>query len=706
MTRTRIRFLGAVSLLAALTASPAGQQATQGEQAPLTDQPAVTFRVEINYVEVDAAVFDRDGRFVSDLRRDDFEVFEDGVRQNVSAFSLVNIPIERAERPLFARQPIEPDVASNAKPFDGRVYVIVLDDLHTAPARSMLVRRAARQFIEQAMAANDVAAIVYTGGRGAAGQEFTSNKRLLLASVDRFLGRKLRSTTLERLDEYQRQRALPSGSTQQGTRINDPLDMERGRDARAALDALKNISDYVSSIHGRRKAIVYLSEGIDYNIYDFNNRESTTILDGIRDVIATATRANVSVYAIDPRGLTQLGDDTIEASGGFPEDPTLNLSLQSFQDELRLSQMSLRTLAEDTGGYAAVNSNDFSKAWERIVADNSSYYVIGYYPTNDKRDGRFRKIEVKVRRDGLEVRTRKGYTAPRGRAPTPAPTSGSPTEKTSPELRRALDSPLPLPALTLRAYAAPFKGAAPNASVAIGIEAEGADLGFAQKDGKFVNDIELSAIAIDAAGKVRDGLRDVLNMGLKAETRARVAQTGIRLQSRLKLPPGRYQLRLAAREVNGGRVGSVTYDLEVPDFTKEPLTVSGIVIASGQGQTVLTAKPDEELKGVLPVPATASRTFRAGDALATFVEVYDNQPTPPHKVDITTSVLTDEGRVVFNTHEERESTELQGKAGGYGVTSQIPLTGFTPGLYVLKVEATSRAGKPVTVERQVPFRVQ
>ena len=121
--------------------------------------------------------------------------------------------------------------------------------------------------------------------------------------------------------------------------------------------------------------------------------------------------------AIDPRGLTALADESIEASGGFPDDPQSNLSMQSFQDELRLSQMSLRSLSEDTGGYAAVNSNDFTKAWERIVADNSSYYVLGYYPKNEKRDGRFRRIEVKVRREGVEVRTRKGYTAPRGKAP-------------------------------------------------------------------------------------------------------------------------------------------------------------------------------------------------------------------------------------------------------------------------------------------------
>jgi hypothetical protein len=119
----------------------------------------------------------------------------------------------------------------------------------------------------------------------------------------------------------------------------------------------------------------------------------------------------------------------------------------------------------------------------------------------------------------------------------------------------------------------------------------------------------------------------------------------------------------------------------------------------------MTAKADYELRKLLPMPATASRVFRAGDTLSTFAEIYDNQPQPPHKVDITTSVLTDEGRVVFNIAEERNSTELQGKSGGYGVTSQIPLAGFAPGLYVLKIEAVSRAGKPVTASREVPFRV-
>jgi VWFA-related protein len=683
--------------------------AAQAPQAPrpgdtAAGQPAVTFRLEVNYVEVDAAVFDKQGKFVSTLTKDDFQVLEDGVPQDVSAFSLVNIPIERADRPLYAQSAIRPDVVSNARPFDGRLYVIVLDDLHTQPYHTPQVRAAAKQFIDRYMADNDLAAVVHTSGKTDAAQEFTSDKRRLDAAVDRFMGQALESLTLSRQAEYQRQQSMPPGAMGSGSRIEDPLDAERGYKARQSLDALKGISDWVAAIRGRRKAIVFLSEGIEYNTYDFNNRESSNIINSMRDAIAAATRSNVSIYAVDPRGLTTMGDTTILASGDFPADPQMNLSLQSFQEELRMSQDSLRSLADETGGYAAVNMNDFKGAWERVVKDNSSYYVLGYYPKNDKRDGRFRKIEVKLRNhDGLDVRSRRGYTAPRGKVPSPKEPS---SDKASPELREALDSPLPLPGITLRAFAAPFRGEAPNASVAVSVEAQGNDLQFAQKNGKFVDQFELSAIAVDNAGKVRDGDRSLIDMGLKPETHARVAQTGVRMQTRLKIPPGRYQLRVAARETGAGRVGTVAYDLDVPDFSSQPLTMSGIAITAASQQLVMTAQPDKELGTALPAPATAVRDFPVNDTLALFVEVYDNALKDPHKVNITTTVLADDGHVVFNSAEERASSELSGKTGGYGHTAQIPLKGFAPGLYTLKIEAKSSLGKePPSVSREVPFRV-
>jgi VWFA-related protein len=668
---------------------------------PAETESQVTFKVEINYVEVDAAVFDRQGAFVRDLKREDFEVLEDGVVQDVTAFTQVNIPIERAEpAPIQAKTAIEPDVISNARPFDGRVYVIILDDKQTAAFRTAQTRKAARQFISSYMADNDLAAVITTSGQGSGTQDFTSNKRLLLQAVDRFIGQKMRSETAERLEEYYRLR----NREQSVSRVDDPLDFQRGYDARVTLETLSRISDWVGSIRGRRKAIVFFSEGIDYDILDFNKREATTVQEKMREVFATATRSNVSIYSIDPRGLTQLADESIEVAGGFPEDPMLRLSLQSFQDSLRLSQDSLRALSEETGGFAAVNRNDFSDAFTRVVKDSSAYYVLGYYPKNDRRDGRFRKIEVKVKRPGLEVRSRRGYTAPRGKAPTPPKAAAG--DKTSPEIREALGSPLPLSALTLNVFAAPFKGTAPNASVAVTVEAEGRDFGFEEKDGKLLSDYEVSTIAIDAAGKIRGGDRSLVNFALRPENKDRFVQSGVRVTTRVEIPPGRYQLRVAARESATGRVGSINYDLDVPDFTKEPLVLSGIVLSSASATRMSTAKPDEGLKDALPGPPTAARTFPRNDQLAVFAEVYDNEPKTPHVVDITTTVVSEDGRNVFKTAEERTSAELQGKPGGYGHQARIPLQDFTPGTYLLTVEAKSRAGNKPPVGRTIQFKVQ
>src|SRR6186713_786851 len=173
-------------------------------QAPQPQQPPITFRAEVNYVEVDARVLDREGKFIPGLEASDFQVFEDGKPQKVSAFSLVNIPLERAERPLFAAKPIEPDVRTNLDAADGRIYVIVLDDLHTAALRSQRIKAAAKQFIERYVGANDLAAVVHTSGRSDAGQEFTTSQSHLLSSVDKFMGRKLNSSTLNMIDDVQR----------------------------------------------------------------------------------------------------------------------------------------------------------------------------------------------------------------------------------------------------------------------------------------------------------------------------------------------------------------------------------------------------------------------------------------------------------------------------------------------------------------------
>src|SRR4051812_4807967 len=196
----RLRLMGLLVLLTgvALTAgqNPAAQQPPQQQQpaASQTQQPP-TFKVRVDFVEVDAVVTDREGRVVRDLKKEDFQVLEDGKSQSITNFTLVDIPIERFDRPLFAASPIEPDVKTNERPFDGRIYVMVIDDQHTRFGRTPRVKLAAKQFIERRLGANDLMAVVHTAGASNANQEFTSNKRLLLAAVDKTMGQKLDSAT-------------------------------------------------------------------------------------------------------------------------------------------------------------------------------------------------------------------------------------------------------------------------------------------------------------------------------------------------------------------------------------------------------------------------------------------------------------------------------------------------------------------------------
>jgi VWFA-related protein len=693
---SRIRAAVLVILLAAVGTH--AQQPTPQAPPPQSQTPPPTFRVEINYVEVDALVTDASGNPVATLAAEDFEVLEDGKPQKISAFSLVNIPIDRAERPLFASAPIEADVQSNEE-VDGRVYLIVLDDLHIHPMRTPRVKAAAKLFIERHFAANDLAAIVYTSGRSDAGQEFTNNRRLLLAAVDRFMGRKIRSSTLTRLEQYRN----TQGMRAPGERVEDPALQERAFHARNALENVRNLAEFLSGVRGRRKAMLFISEGIDYDIHDvFTNRDASSIIDSSRDAIGAATRANVAIYSIDPRGLTSLGDEMIEVDSFPTDDPEAGISSTGMMDELRLAQDSLRTLSDETGGFAAVNRNDFNGAFERVVRDNSTYYVLGYYSSNDRRDGRFRKIEVHVRRPGLQVRSRRGYQAPRGRTPETKP-AATPAANA---VREGLASPLPMAGIGMKAFAAPFKGNAPNAAVAVSVEIDAGAFQYVEKNGLFTNDLELALTASDAKGKVHPGERNTINLAFKPDTLARVKARGFRVVSQIDVPPGRYQLRIAAGEATG-KVGSVFYDLEVPDFHKAPFTMSGLAItATSAGQTP-TARAKDPLKDFLPAPPIARREFQRGDELALFAEIYENAPgAPAHKVDITTTVRSDQGRVLFQNQEERNSTELQGGRGGYGYTTRIPLTDLEPGMYVIHVEAKSRAGSDRGVGRDVQIFVR
>ena len=530
------------------------------------------------------------------------------------------------------------------------------------------------------------------------GQEFTNNKRLLIAAVDKFMGTQPRSATLNKIDDVVATSSQRSAARAAGVVPDAPRDIdasERDYNARAVLEELTAVSDWFSVVHGRKKSILFFSEGISYDIHDVfadgGNNGAAMIQLRMQDLVRAATKANASIYAIDPRGLQGMSDGSIELQS--VSEP--GLDERALQNESRLARESLQAFAGETGGFAVVNTNRIANAFDRIVEENSTYYVLAYYPPNPKRDGKCYNINVRLTQPGLNVRFRRGYANATGKPPAPAKATDI-----APELLEVLKSPIPISGLGMKVFAAPFKGIAPNASVLMGVELRGRDLATAA-NGK----IDLAFSAVDVKGKMQASSHDSLTLNLRPETKTRVDQTGIRLLSRMSVPPGHYQLRVAAYDAAGGAVGSVMYDLDVPDFSKSRIAMSGLVLTSATAATMVTARPDADLRTLLPGAPAATRLFARNDQLAIFADVYDNDVTPVHKVDIAMSLTSDEGRVVFKNEEERTTADLGGKPGGFGFGTTLSLADFEPGLYVLKVEARSRLGADVMASREVQIRI-
>lgn len=728
--------------LAASAALVVTVDAQQPQQAAPQGPPAVTFQTEVTYVDVDAVVTDQQGNFVNNLTKDDFQIFEDGKPQKVETFSLVNIPLERPDRFQLLDRPIRPDVRSNRRPFDGRLYVIVLDDYDVSPIRSSIVRRSAREFIQKYFGANDVGAVIYTSGRADAMQDFTTDPQLLLSAIDKFLGRRLRSATLERLDKFYQDQVLAGGMTDGITESQDqqdsnpqitdvgghsrldPMDFERTYRAMGVLGTLKNLAEYLEGVRGRRKSLLLFSEGIDYLVTDpFNNQGAPDIIHATQDAINAAARANVNFFTLDPRGLVGMTTEWMSMQGsGAPEltgAAALNMNglavtgggqpvnaQSDLMEELRLSQDSLKTLAEETGGFAAINKNSLTPTFDQIVNGNSHYYVMGYYPPTHPRDGRFHKIEVRVKRPDLKVLARKGYASPRGKTieerkrdeeARRAREAKKPlADKTTSELREVLAMPLQQSGLTFTVHAAPFRnaGSKKDASVALAIEVDGNRLPLNQTpNGLLSNQLELSMFDLTEDGRAQQGVRSTIDLTLRPETAQRVKAVGVRANPRMVLAPGRYQIRVGVREVISGLAGTVFYDLQVPDFTKDDLMLSGLLLTAASAQVTPTPQPDSVVAKLLPAPATSRREFAQGDRLALLAEIYDNSSSQqPRSIDVTVRLLGEDGREVFTAHDALDNAGAKDPKhwDAYSYTKELSLKDVAPGRYLLRVESQVR----------------
>jgi VWFA-related protein len=688
-----------------------------------------TFKVSVNVVDVDVTVTDAQGDFVTGLTANDFEVFEDGKPQTIQTFSYIELPRLRPSSFAFAGRPVTSDVRSNRDVASGRVYIIVLDDLNVAPLRTAIVRRHARDFIEKHFSASDLAAVVSTSGRKDAGQEFTSDPALLLRAIDNFFGQRLQSAEVQRIDNYY-QTQLLSGldqKTQDGTSVPnlltqiqsfDPSNLERGQRAVGVLQTMRSLAEFLEGVRGRRKALLWFSEGIDYPMAEaFSSQSGNEILQATRDAVNAAARANVNVFALDPRGLIGMTTDFIDMTRtGGPDyagtDPTKPAGtpfsgVQALLGEMRLTQDSLRMLADGTGGFAAVDTNSFADAFDRIIEANSRYYLLGYTPPSHPRDGRFHRIEVSVKRPGLKAMARRGYPSPSGKTVDERRQEAlerwrrdrraGGANDTSAELRAALNSPVQQPGLTLSAQAVPFKGVAKDGSVAVAVELQGSELELApQANGLFADSIEVSFFALNDDGRAQRGTRAALNLAIRPDTYQHVKTHGVRLNSRTTMASGRYQLRVGARNPVSGRIGTVFYDILVPDFAGQPLSLSGLLLSAlpmPGAPEIFTPQRDAVAEKLLGGAPTSRREFARAETLAWLTEIYDNARQPT-QFDVSARLIDENGREVFVTREV-----LGNGAGGaskwttFAYTGRVPLKDIAPGRYLLRIEARDRASK-------------
>lgn len=419
---TRVATLGVlVALLSLSTASTrlvAQQSPAQAPPAappgappgaPRSQQP--TFAVEVNLVTTDVIARDDKSLFISDLKREDFEVFEDGVKQELASLTLVHggrtfnlqsAPPPPAQEGIILPPPRPTNDAA------GRIFLLFVDDLHMDFRNTGRIRELFKKIANNLIHEGDMFGIVTTGTSSIA-IDLTYDRKRLEEARNKITGGALTP------DEIIQGAESSQGPTEVRYRAHVAFS--------TAYDLIRNLE----KIQNRRKAVIYVSNGYDFNPFaegrlgedpffggrfgqDVNEARQdpfsrqgqqfadTDLMHELAELTRAANRANATLYTIDPRGLI----------GGSEIDQQVNPT--DWSSYVQKTQNSLRTLAEQTGGIAVVNQNDFDKALKRIDAETSDYYVLGYYSSNPDPTVRTRKLEVKVKRDNVSVWSRRSYS--------------------------------------------------------------------------------------------------------------------------------------------------------------------------------------------------------------------------------------------------------------------------------------------------------
>ena len=702
-------------VLAVLVLSSTGVMFGGQSPAPTSQAPpaATRFRVGVDAVRIDAVVTDRDGRTVPNLTAADFEVRQDGKLQKVTFAEFMPVlsgppPVEAA--PVASRaDPAAPPAPPAVRRQDvQRTLAIVVDDLGLSFESFQGMQRALHTFVDKELRSSDLVALVRTGGAGGGLQPFTTDRRVLHAAID---GLRWNGASRNGVEPFE---ALNSWTTfdKRGSQLADPDDFTKVNQLRASgsaagtLGALNLVVRGVRELPGR-KAIILVTEGFQLLDNTDQRNPDPRVRAALDRLIDQAARAGVVIYSLDCRGLQTAGLLASDNLKSKPDGELMEATVRARAGERtafnRDTQEGMAYLAEQTGGFAVLNSNDLGGGLGRITDDVRDYYVIGYTPSEGTfaRPGEkpsLHKISIKPTRPGLRVKTRKEFIGV-----SDPPDVAGPTTPAQ-QLIHAAMSPFAATDIALRATTLPGYSPEQGTFVRALLHIDARPLTFVESEGgKKTASVDVLGMVFDQDGTEVAHLSTGFSMGLTKEAAEAALGDGLAYTLRIPIPrAGAYQVRFAVRDQSSGVMGAAGEFVEIGDMAGGAFALSGIVLRGDDGSATAASKAADDMT---ITPAQALGVYHPGTRLSYAYEIY-NATTP---IQSATSVWRGTEKVFVVAPATLVPPPGGAKrfaaAGGVKLGEKLP-----PGSYVLQIAATKadpeRKGKNSTAVQRIDFEVR
>jgi VWFA-related protein len=665
MSKT-IKNTAAIFVLGAALALPLRFSAQQ------TPEPVPgVIRINVNLVQVDAVVTDSQGRPITNLKADDFEVLQDGKAQKIRNFEFVRVNDPLKSLVVSPRVPPSSSLAGSPPPPPAladkvrRTVALVVDDLALSFDGTVRVRNALLKWIDTEMQPGDLVSIVRTNAAMGALQQFTNDKRLLRTAIDhvRYQPGRVNVAGFRPFDPGLGANTAPDTSMFDAEVENNYLI--------ASYNAIRYVINGLRELPGR-KSMVLFSEDLSLPSADSTLNQRQSIEERLRQLADDANRSSVVIYAVDVRGSRYAGLTAEDNLTGRAAENVVSMT-NGRMDGFVASQDGMALLAQRTGGLFISGNNDLSNTLRKTVDDGDGYYLLGYQPEGStfellKSDAlRYHSIKVRLKRPGLNVRSRSGFYGLSDARPAPAA-----TQTPQAQLAKALVSPFTTGDIRVRLTALFAHSEKEGSSVKTLLHFDAHDLKFKEEsDGSHTAVVDIAVVTFDENGELSQRENKTWTIRVTAANYEGILNNGLLYTMPIAIKnPGPYQLRVAIRDAATAKLGSAMQFLDIPNVKAGQLALSGIVIARD------------------PI----LRRLKAGDALSYAYEVFNPRKNGEKKSQIETQArLYREGEVIYDGVPT--SLTATGDKDRIPVGGSLELRRIPAGEYVLQVIVADKLRK-------------